>query len=178
MWQLSGGKCSPMMRQMVVESRHHREMRLQLFGTFPMLLICILKITLLFFLIVTYLFYFWLCWVFVATCGHSLVVVSGGCSLLQCASFSLWWLLLSQSTDSRHVGFSSCNVWALRCVGFSGCGTRAPWLWFVALEHGLSSCGIRAWLPHGTWNLPGAGTVLVFPALADGSLSTLPPGKS
>lgn len=35
------------MRQMVIESKHHRDMRLQLFGTFPVLLICILKITLL-----------------------------------------------------------------------------------------------------------------------------------
>ena len=41
-----------------------------------------------------YLFYFWLHWVFVAARGLPLVAVSGGYSLLQCAGFSLWWLLL------------------------------------------------------------------------------------
>ena len=68
--------------------------------------------------------YVWLHWVLVAMCGLSLVTMSGGYSLLQCAGFSLWWLLLLQSTGSRHVGFSSC-------------GTQA-------LEHRLSSCGARA----------------------------------
>ena len=37
-----------------------------------------------------YLFiYFWLCWVFVAACGLSLVAMSGGYSSLWCAGFSL-----------------------------------------------------------------------------------------
>ena len=72
-----------------------------------------------------YLFiYFWLCWVFVAVRGLSLVVVSGGYSSLQCAGFSLQWLLLLRSTGSRRAGFSSCG--------------------FRALEHSLSSCGARA----------------------------------
>ena len=31
---------------------------------------------------------------------------------LQCAGFSLRWLLLLRSTDSRRVGFSSCGAWA------------------------------------------------------------------
>ena len=44
-----------------------------------------------------YLFiYLWLRWVFVAARGLSLVVVSGGCSLLWCASFSLGWLLVAE----------------------------------------------------------------------------------
>ena len=43
-----------------------------------------------------------LCWVFIAACRLSLVVVSGGYSLW-CAAFSL---LLSWST-----GFSSCGTW-------------------------------------------------------------------
>ena len=30
-----------------------------------------------------FLFYFWLCWVFVALCGLSLVAVSGGYSLIE-----------------------------------------------------------------------------------------------
>ena len=50
--------------------------------------------------------YFWLCGVFIAVRGLSLVAASGGYSLLRCASFSLRWLLLVQSMGSRHVGFS------------------------------------------------------------------------
>ena len=68
--------------------------------------------------------YFWLRWVFVAARGLSLVAVSGGYSSLRCAGFSLWWLLLLQSTGSRHVGFSSCGSWALE-RRLSSCGSRA-----------------------------------------------------
>ena len=56
-----------------------------------------------------YLF-IWLHWVFVAMRGLSLVAASGGYSLLQCAGFSLRWLLLLQSTGSRHAGFRSCGT--------------------------------------------------------------------
>ena len=60
-----------------------------------------------------YLFiYLWLCWVFVATHGLSLVEANGGYSLLRCAGFSLWWLLLLQSAGSRLAGFSSCGAQA------------------------------------------------------------------
>ena len=48
--------------------------------------------------------FFWLHWVFVAACGLSLVAASRGCSSLWCAGFSLWWLLLLQSTASRLMG--------------------------------------------------------------------------
>ena len=58
-----------------------------------------------------YLFIFWLRWVFVAARGLFLVAVSGGCSLLRCAGFSLRWLLLLRNTGSRHVGFGSCGTW-------------------------------------------------------------------
>ena len=52
------------------------------------------------FFIYFYLFtYFWLRWVFIAVRGLSLVVVSGGCSLLR-------------STGSRREGFSSCGMLA------------------------------------------------------------------
>ena len=51
-----------------------------------------------------FFFNFWLCWVFVAPHGLSLVVESWGYSLLQCMSFSLWWLLLLWSMGSRHTG--------------------------------------------------------------------------
>ena len=62
--------------------------------------------------------YFWLCWVFIAACGLSLVAASRGYSSLQCAGFSLQWLLLLWSTGSRRTGFSSC-------------GTRAQQLWLM-----------------------------------------------
>ena len=42
----------------------------------------------------------------------SLVPESGSYSSLQCAGFSLQWLLLLQSMGSRHVGFSSCGTQA------------------------------------------------------------------
>ena len=53
-------------------------------------------------------------------------------SSLRCAGFSLWWLLLLQSTGSRLTGFSSC-------------GAQAQQLWLVgSRERRLSSCGARA----------------------------------
>ena len=81
---------------------------------------------LMFFLEIIYfiLFYFWLCWVFLAARGLSLVVVSGGYSSLQCVGFSLWWLLLLWSMGSRRAGFSSCGTWTLE-HRFSSCDARA-----------------------------------------------------
>ena len=110
-----------------------------------------------------FLFYFiylfiWVLWVFIAAHGLSLVATSGGYSSLQRVGFSLWWLLLLQSTGSRHPGFSSCGSWAL--------------------ERRLSSCGAWAQLLHGMWDLPGAGLEPVSPSLADRFLTTVPPGKS
>ena len=58
------------------------------------------------------MFYFWLCWVFVAAHRLSLVAASGGYSLLPCVGFSLWWLLLLWSMGSRRMGFSSCGTQA------------------------------------------------------------------
>ena len=101
--------------------------------------------------------YFWLQWVFVAARRLSLVAVSEGYSSLWCTGFSLWQLLLLQSTGSG-------------CMGFSSCGSRA-------LEHRLSSCGAWAQLLRGMWDLPGPGLKPVSPALAGGFLTTAPPGK-
>ena len=64
--------------------------------------------------------YFWLRWVFIAACGLSLVVASGGYSSLRCVGVS------------HCSGFSCCRAWAL--------GTQVS----VAVAHGLSSCGSRA----------------------------------
>ena len=109
--------------------------------------------------------YFWLRWVFVAARRLSLVAVSGGYSLLQCACFSLQWLLLLRSTGSRHAGFSSRGMWAQQLCS-------------QALEHRLSSCGAQAQLLRGMWDLPRPGIELVSPALAGGFLTTVPQGKS
>ena len=120
-----------------------------------------------------YLFiYFWLCWVFVAARRLSLVAVSRGYSSLWCTGFSLRWLLL-RSTGSRHVGFSSCSTRAsvVAARGLSSCGSRA-------LERRLSSCGARALLLCSMWDLPRPGLKPVCPALADGFLTSAPPGKS
>ena len=75
--------------------------------------------------------YFWLCSVFIAARGLSLVAAIGGYCSLQCVGFSLWWLLLLQSTGSRHTGsvvvahgLSSCGSWALE-RRLSSCGTQA-----------------------------------------------------
>ena len=89
--------------------------------------------------------------------GFLLLVASGGYSSLRCVGFSLRWLLLLRSP-----GF--------RCTGFSSCGTRA-------LEHRLSSCGARAQLLRGMWDLPRPGIEPVSPALAGGFLTIAPPGK-
>ena len=64
------------------------------------------------FFLINLFIYFWLCWVFVAAHGLSLVAVSRGYSLLRCASFSLQWLLLLRSMGSRRVSFSGCGAWA------------------------------------------------------------------
>ena len=55
--------------------------------------------------------------------------------------------------------------------GCSSCGT-----W--ALESRLSSCGARALLLRGMWDLPRPGLEPVSPALAGGVLTTAPPWKS
>ena len=78
-----------------------------------------------------FVFYFWLRWVFIAARGLSLVAESRGYSLLWCAGFSLWWLLL---LGARALGTRASVVVA---HGLSSCGSRA-------LEHRLSSCGARA----------------------------------
>ena len=75
---------------------------------------------------------------------------------------------------------------------FSSCGKRGPL--FIAMrgsltiaaslvaEHRLqtrrlSSCGARAWLLRGMWNLPRPGLEPVSPALAGRLSTTAPPGK-
>ena len=74
-------------------------------------------------------------------------------------------------------GFSCCGARALGEQASvvmahrpSSCGLRAP-------EHKLSSCGARAQLLRGMWDLPGPGIRSVSPALAGRFSTTVPPGK-
>ena len=78
---------------------------------------------------------------------------------------------------SHCSGFSCCRAWApgarasvVVARGLSSCGLQA-------LEHKLSSCGTRAQLLRGMWDLPGPGLEPVSPALAGRFLTTAPPGK-
>ena len=74
-------------------------------------------------------------------------------------------------------GLRSCGMQALEhavsvavACGLSSCGSRA-------LECRLSSCGARAQLLRGMWDLPGPGIEPMSPELAGGFLTTAPPGK-
>ena len=94
---------------------------------------------------------FWLPWVFIAVSGLSLAAESGGYSWLRWAGFSLRWLLLLCSTESRVRGFQK-----LRHTSS------------VVTDRGLrcsTACGVapeQASNPH--WQVD--------------SQSTVPPGKS
>ena len=92
-----------------------------------------------------FIIYFWLHCVFVAACGLSLVVVSGGYSSLRCTGFSLRcllllrsvgsslrWLLLLRSMGSRHASFSSCSTWAQQ-LWLVGSRAQAQQLWCTGL---------------------------------------------
>ena len=103
------------------------------------------KIFLTFFFLYINLFilfiYFWLCWVFIAARGLSLVAVSGGYSLLLCTGFSLRWLLLLQTRGSRHAGFSSCGLQSQQ-LWLTSPRAQAQELWrtgLVAPQHAGSS---------------------------------------
>ena len=74
------------------------------------------------FFLILFLFYFWLCWVFLAARGLSLAAASQGYPIVRCPGLSPCWLFLLRRTGSR-------------CMGFSSCGARAS-------------------LPQGTWELP------------------------
>ena len=107
------------------------------YGLFPVNLLTIILAFLM------YLFFFNLSWVFVAACGLSLVVASGGYSLLRCAGFSLQWLLLLWTADSTDMSFNCCGMQALK-LGYScgcilagtstGAGTPLSHDWLLSWE--------------------------------------------
>ena len=105
-----------------------------------------------------------MCWVFVAVRGLSLVAVSK--ATVRCGAWTSYW-----------GGFSCCGARApgvqasvVVVRGLSSRGSRA-------LKRRLSSCGARALLLCGMWDLPGPGLKPVSPALAGGFLTTALPGK-
>ena len=88
-----------------------------------------------------------------SSCGERGATLRCSAWASHCGGFSLF-----RCTGSRRASFSSCGSWAL--------------------ERRLSSCSARAQLLRGMWDLPRPGLEPVFPALAGGFLSTVPPGKS
>ena len=106
-----------------------------------------------------------------------------GCvgSSLLCAGFLQLWRAGPTLCFSEQAfpcsGFSYCGAWApcarasvVVARGLSSCGS-----W--AVEHRLNSCGARAQLLRGMWDLPGPGLKPVSPALTGRFLTTAPPGK-
>ena len=79
-----------------------------------------------------FFFFFWLCLVFIAARGLSVVAASGGYSSLRCTGFSLRWLLSLQSMGSR-------------CTGFSSCGMQAQKLWLPGLVAPWHVGSSRTW---------------------------------
>ena len=75
-------------------------------------------------------------------------------------------------------GFSCCGAWALGTQASVVVACRLSSCGSWALERRLSSCGARAQLLRGMWDLPGPGLEPVSPALAGRFLTTAPPGKS
>ena len=59
----------------------------------------------------------------------------------------------------------------MRCVGFSSCGARA----LECMDLVVEACGLSCSM----WDLSSlTGIEPMFPALADGLLTTVPPGRS
>ena len=111
------------------------------------------------FKIILFTYYFWLCWVFIAGWGFSLVAMSRGHSLV-CG------------VQASHCGGSSCcRARALGLMGFRSC---CSW----PLEHRLSSCGTLAWLLLSMWDLPESKVKLVSPELAGRFFTTEPRRKA
>ena len=79
----------------------------------------------------------------------SLVAASGGYSSLQCAGFSLWWLLLLRSTGSKHTG-SAVVAHGLSCS--TACG--------IFLDQGANPCPLH-WSRFSTTAPPGKPKVKV-----------------
>ena len=111
--------------------------------------------------------------IFIFGCVGSLLLPAGFIQLRRAGA------VLRCSVRASHCGgFSCCGARALGtrasvvvARGLSSCGLRA-------LECRFSSCGSRAQLLSGMWDLPRPGIKPLFPALAGRLLTIVPPGKS
>ena len=79
----------------------------------------------------------------------------------------------------RARAFSSCGKWGPLFIAVRGPLTIAasPAAEHRLQTHRLSSCGSRAQLLRGMWDLPGPGPEPMSPALAGRLSTTEPPGK-
>ena len=109
-------------------------------------------------------FYVWLL-IYLFGCLGSSLLCAGFLQLRRAGA-----TLCCGAQASHCCGSSLLQSRGSRCTGFSSCGSQA-------LEHRLSSCGARAHLLRGMWDLPGPGLEPLSPALAGRFLNTLPPGK-
>ena len=109
------------------------------------------------------------------------VCFGGAGSLLLCVGFLQLWMV----GTTLH-----CDVWVLIAVASAVADHRLEGAWTSAvltcrlsscslrfLECGLSSCGTRAELLQGMWDLPRPGVKPMSPALAGRFLTTGPPKK-
>ena len=112
-----------------------------------------------------------------------LLILIFGCiwSLLLCMGFLQLWragaTLHCVVWTSHFGGFSCCRARALGAQGSVVVACRLSSCSSWALERRLSSCGARAQLLHGMWDLSGPGLEPVSPVLAGGFLTTAPPGE-
>ena len=85
--------------------------------------------------------------------------------------------------------FSTCDEWGLlflvvcrlliAVASLVACTAQALGVWAsVVVARRLSSCGTRAQLLRGMWDLPRPGREPMSLAFAGGFLTTVPPGKS
>ena len=89
-----------------------------------------------------YLFYFWLCWVFIAACTFS-SCGEGGCSLV-ISRLLLAVASLVAEHGCSHAGFRSCGAWA-------------QWFWLLGSRVQVRGCGAQAQLLCSMWDLPRPG---------------------
>ena len=119
----------------------------------------------------------WLFWVSIAVCGLPPVVASRGYSPVAVRGFSLWWLLLWQSTVSRHMGLVALwhvgtsrtrdwtsvpctarqilHCWTIRetLLTYLLSLTGGPYQRVTALNLGSLPHGIKQWPCHWMWSL-------------------------
>ena len=91
------------------------------------------------------LFYFWLCWVFVAARG-----LFSGCGERGLLFVVVCRLVIVVASLVVEHGLQICGLQQLWHTGFSSCALRA-------LERRFSSCGTQAQLLHSMWDPPRPG---------------------